>query len=193
MAPKIVSFRKRFPKRQEIVTLFLVCVFPTHVWSLIAFLREIPSYVMRLDIGEIAGVFAYTQSFILFETFLILLCVIALACLLPRQLILDRFVSQGAILVLVTSFWVIPVHYQERIVSKLSLNVTNYLIFIFILALTYMVSMFGLSIILRRYPRFESGFQSFVDRLVVLSAIYGLLDLASLFIVIYRNIINTLP
>lgn len=181
----MVSLRIRFPERQELFQLFLVCVFPIHFWSILIFLREFPVFTLRLSAANIISVFAYTQVFALLESLLVLGLVTALGVLLPRALFLERFVPQGAILVLVTSIWAIPINFQGGI-SALSMEDKSFLPIFW--SLSCLGIIIALSILLHRSPGFQSILQRFIGKLSLLSMLYALIGLISLFIVFIRTL-----
>jgi hypothetical protein len=185
----LTALKSRFPSLPDSLSLFLLCVFPIHIWSLIAFLREVPGYVLRYTVWEMISILAYVQVFAFVETGLVLIILLALAFFLPRWILLDRFVAQGTLFVLVTTLWIVPIHYQSRIATALSLDVTGYLVMIWFWIMSYLAVLVGFSILLRRRDRFETGITGFVERLALLSVAYLLVDFASLSIVTIRNIL----
>jgi len=184
------SLQKRFPSRRDLVFLFLVCVFITHVWSMINFLHEMPSYILQQTIGEIIGVFSYMQMFVLIETLLVFGVILLIAFILPGKVILAKFISQGSLLIIITSLWTIPIHFQDQIISKLSLEIRGYLILVSLWIFSYIAVLFGSSILFRRVSKFEAAIQSFINKVVILSIIYLSLDIACGVVVASRIIIQ---
>ena len=157
---------------------------------MINFLHEIPSYIQQQTIGEIMGVFSYVQTFVLIETLFIFVVTVIIAYLLPRSVILKNFLSQASLLVIITSLWALPIHFQDRIISKLSLDLSGYLIFLSLLIISYIVVLISSSILLRRNSNFEAGFLSIINKIVTLSIIYLSIDLAGILVIISRIIIQ---
>jgi hypothetical protein len=179
--------RPRFASTGEIIQLFLVCILPIHLWSWLSVLREVPGYIFRLKLWDIVGIIAYTQVYSLMESILVMVFIIGLAFLLPRRWLLDKFVAQGAILSLGFSLWMIPVHYQTRIVTAFSFNVATYIIFVWVWIISFLAVIGGFSLILSRHDKFEGKILTFVDRLIVLSATFLFLDLIGLLFLFIRN------
>jgi hypothetical protein len=178
----------RTPSRHEIWLVFAVVAFPIHFWAWLNFLREVPGYILHVKVWDILGVLAYTQVYALLESLFVLAALVLLAFITPRRFLRDRFVPQGAILALISALWMIPLHYQNRIVQALSLQVSGYMIFLGAWLFTFIFALFDLSIVFRRHPRFEAGLFSFADKLTVLAVVYVALDVLSLFLILLRNL-----
>lgn len=181
----MASLNIRFPNRQELFKLFLVCVFPIHFWSILIFLREVPVFILRLSAVDILSVFAYTQVFALLESSLLLCLITVLGLLLPRSLFRERFVLQGSILVLITSIWAIPINYKGGIFA-LSLENTGSLLIVW--SLSCLGAIIVLSILLHRSIRFNSILQGFIEKLSLLSMLYASVGLISILIIIIRSL-----
>jgi hypothetical protein len=175
----------RIPRRQEIALVFLICIFPTHVWSIIAFLRELPSYLMRLNAWEIASVFAYSQTFVLLESLILTIVITILAIALPGFLIRDRFVPQAGIFVVLISFWTALIHYQGPITAILPLS-GKYAPVAWLASL--IIALVSLSILVRQSPKFEKKTTKLIESVAFLSAIYLIIDVVCLFLLLMRFI-----
>jgi len=179
---------RKLPTRNEIILLFLACVIPIHIWSIINILREIPRYLQYLTIGEIIIIFAYTQAFALFESLIVTVLLILFCLVLPARFFRDWFLSQGILIVYITTIWAILYHFQVRIVQGLSPSLVTYMALIWLWAMMYFGVLFGSLILIRKKEDFEQKIISFIDRLSVLSAVYIIIDVVSIFIVLMRNI-----
>jgi hypothetical protein len=180
--------RGRFPSARETYLLFAACTFPVHIWALLNLFRKVPAYILRLSAQELVGVSAYTLAFALLESLILLIFLIALSATLPSKYFRDRFVAQGAILVLLISSWLIPVHYQRSILVALGVNPTQFLALIFLWVISFAILLSALSYLIRRSSAVESTIVKFVDRLTVLAGLYLLLDVTSVFTIIIRNL-----
>jgi len=157
-------------------------VFPVHVWSTLNLLREVPAWVLRLSSWELIGVIAYTQTFALLESVIILLVLVLLGAILPARLLRDGFVAQSSMMVFVTSGWAIAVHYGSEVVRLWGLKE------FFLWSVLYLESIAVSCVLTHRCKRLERFLGSFIERLTALSYVYVLLDLLSIFVVIVRNI-----
>jgi hypothetical protein len=182
--------KRRFPTGNQIFTVFLTILFPITFWSVLNFSRELPSYLLRMKIWEIVGVFSYTQVFACFESLLFLVVLILIAGLLPQQVFLKYFITQATLIGLLASIWIIPLHYKDQILAiypkfENSWTKASWLgIFI--------VLVIGISFLFRRYSGLEKAFRTFIDKLAVVSMLYLIVDFTSLFIILARNLIIAL-
>jgi hypothetical protein len=95
------SFLDRFPSRHEVLLVFAACIFPIHAWTTIVFLYNFPSLILKANLWQILGVFAYALIFALLESLLLLGVFVLLAVILPTKVFRERFVYLGTILALV--------------------------------------------------------------------------------------------
>jgi hypothetical protein len=179
--------RSRLPSRRDVFLVFAVATVPIHLWALLNFLREVPGYILRAQLGFILAVLSYALVSCLIESLAVTGLVVLLAMITPRRFLLDRFVPQAMILVLIPAFWAIPIHYQSRIVNGLSLSVPVYIALVALWLITFFVGLVDLSIIIRRYPKVEAGFRDVADRLTVLASVFIVLDVLALGNVLARN------
>ena len=180
--------RSRFPSRQDTFLVLAVTTAPIYLWALLNFLREVPGYILRADLSFILAVLSYTLASCLIESLTITGMVVLLAVILPRRLLLDRFVPQAMILVLIPAFWVIPIHYQSRIAGGLGLPAQMYIALVVVWLITFIIALVDLSIIIRRRPKVEAGFLDVADRLTVLAWVFIVAGIISLGNVMVRNL-----
>ena len=180
----------RFPTWQQIFPAFLTILFPIAFWSVLNFLRELPSYLMRMKIWEIVGVFSYTQVFALLESIFLVLTLILIAELLPYPLFLKHFTTQAALICILGTFWVVPLHYRSQILAEIPIFANSWAsaawfgIFVALLI--------AISFLFRRYSRLERGFQTFIDKLTAVSLLYLIIDISSLAVILVRNLVFAL-
>ena len=180
--------RQRFPTRPELVTLFLVSAFPLHVWAILMFLYELPSFMRRLDAWDILSIFAYTQAFALFESAVVWAAVVFTCLALPKNLFRVKFVPVGALFLLLSFLWIAPVHFQVTILDRLEWNMSAYNMVVLVWVIFYFVIVGGSIWMAFRSARFESLVNSLVERLTVLSVLYVVVDVIGILIVIGRNL-----
>jgi hypothetical protein len=192
-------FQQHFPSRADLIAMLMVCAFPTHVWAYIVFLYEFPAYLMRLDAMDILGILSYAQVHAFMESLLILVLLVLVAVVLPRNWFRQYFLLQGTILVLASAIWVIPIHFWlwkmrlQNVLTNSSLsNLTNLWhlwlplftwLFIFLIVIIVLLRK------LRQPGKLDLMLRSFVDRLTVLSTIYLLVDVIFIAVVVVRNLI----
>jgi len=178
---------KRLPTKEQLITVFWVCVFPIHVWSIFNFLRGIPSYIKWINVWEIIGVFAYTQVFALLESIFLLVLIVILAFFIPHKFFMEKFVSQSSILILVVSIWVVFVHYQLELQSLFPSIDPRILLGFWLTSL--FITLISLSLLVRRSPRIEERLINIIQKLSILSMFYLFMDALSLVIIITRNLL----
>jgi hypothetical protein len=181
--------RSRLPRRQEVFLVFAMTIAPIYLWALYNFLREVPAYLLRADLVFVLAVLSYILAAGLVESLAVTGFVVLLAMITPRRFLLDRFVPQAAILVLVPAFWAIPVHFQTRTMYDISLSPAAYTALVGVWLFTFIVALVDLSIIFRRYPRVEAGIRDFAERLTVLAWVFIALGLLSVGNILARNLI----
>lgn len=64
-------------------------------WTILKFNYNLPGWLYFLNLGEIAGVFAYSTVTNLLESLLVLFCIVAAAVILPKKWFGDAFVARG--------------------------------------------------------------------------------------------------
>lgn len=186
--------RSRLPSRRDIFLVYAVTTTTIHLWALLNFLREVPGYILRAQLGFILAVLSYTLASCLIESLIVTSLVVLLATITPRRFLLDRFVPQASILVLVPAFWIIPVHYQAIIIHGLLTNLATtafpaYIALVAMWLITFIVALIDFSIIFRRYPKVDAGIRDVADRLTVLTSVFILLGVISLGNMLVRNLI----
>jgi len=178
----------RLPGNENLVQLFLVCVFPIHVWAIVIFFYDVPSYLMHIPLPEIFGILAYVLSFSLLESLLVFLFLLGLAVALPKKWFLQHFTSQGVIFLFVLAIWFGVSNFllwdklldassgiRGRDSEILSLAVLGVMWLI-----TCLTAIIGLSIALRLSSRFEKSLLDIAKRISTLSAIFLFIDVISI-------------
>lgn len=179
----MATFRDRFPSRREVSLLFAACVFPTHVWSIVRLLHEVPAWILRLSTWDLVGAIAYTQTFALIETAVILLGMVSLAAILPTRIFRDRLVAKGSVFVFVSALWAVVVHLGAARLWNSGRELLAW-------SMIYLASV-GLSCVLvHRQPKLQGWVNSAVERILPLSLIYVCVDVLSVTIVILRNVLG---
>ena len=91
--------------RQGLWTLFLMCAFPLHFWTLLLAFRDISWVSERTNIWDAIGVVSYGLFFAFLESVAIFVIVALLGLLLPKKWDLNRRISLLAFLILITAVW----------------------------------------------------------------------------------------
>jgi hypothetical protein len=168
---------------RAVVLLFAACVFPIHVWSIVALLRVVPAWLLRMSAWDLIGAIAYVQAFSLLESAIALLILVFLGVVLPSGVAKDRLVALGSMAVLLTSLWAVAAHLG---VIRLWENGREFLAW----SMIYLASVGLFCVLVRRSSKLERLMNSVVERLIPLSVIYVCIDILSVAIVILRNVLG---
>jgi len=91
---------KKFPKAEEIFSVFAVITAITYGWTLVAFLWKFPSWLHYLTPGEILAIYSYSVLTNFSESAIFLGLLLLLCLALPMRMMRDVFVLRGTILAL---------------------------------------------------------------------------------------------
>jgi len=89
---------KRLPNPQAVLQVYAVIAVMISGWTMIAFLRKLPSWLLTLNIGEIFTVFSYAMVTNLVESLIVIFLLLTVCFLLPPRFLCDHFVVRGTIL-----------------------------------------------------------------------------------------------
>ena len=99
-----ISNTKRY-SRQGLWSLFLICAFPLHVWTIILALRDFSWVTERTNAWDAIGVISYGMVFALIESLVVFLAAVLLGFLVSRQWDEGRRIALLSVLVLITALW----------------------------------------------------------------------------------------
>jgi hypothetical protein len=169
--------------RDEYTRLFLVVVFPIHIWALINLFEVIPAAILHLSVAQLLGLAAYILVFALLESLVIFGVLFLASLVLPRSFYALQLVPVGTIWITCVSISAAVIHLHEKL--KLDLNRAYWAgLWIFIgLAAAGLATAWAV-----RSPRLRTWIGSLVERLSPLSMIYLGLDAIALAIVLARNL-----
>jgi hypothetical protein len=165
---------------REIGIVLAVCVIPIHFWSIYNTLRELPGWLMRMDLWDAIGAIAYTQVFALLESLILWAALVFLGLILPKRWFAKRFISQASSVVAVFSIWILARHYLFELYPTLNQGPRPFLIAI--VTLSFLVPWF----MIYRSTRLNVAIESIAGRLAVLGFVYLILDVASVLIILTR-------
>ena len=180
--------KERFPSKQEIVLLFFICLIPVHIWAYIIFFYDVPAYILRMGIWDILGILAYIQVVALVESFIFLLGWIFVNITLPTRFFRDKFLPMGVVLMIITFFWIMILHYQETIIAALAYNMSYYQIFVLLWIIAYFAIIVALSILIRRSQQFEEILCKVPEKFSPLAILYLALDAVAIVFLAIRFI-----
>ncbi|MFW6136090.1 MAG: hypothetical protein ACOC7N_04630 [Chloroflexota bacterium] len=179
----MATFSERLPKRRDVVLVGAACVVPIYSWAIVAFLQKLPSWSLFVSIWEIVGAFSYSQLFAFFESALFLVALIAVAAVLPRHLLRERFAAQAGTIALLSSGWAVALQQKADDLPSWSPHTFA------VLGGLYLLSIGLACILIHRFAEVETGVRAFIERLTVLLYLYVPLTVASLVVAIVRNVL----
>ena len=189
------STRKRYT-RQGLLSLFLTCAFPLHVWTIILVLRDVSWVAERTNVWDAVGVGAYGLVFALVESLVVFLVFALFGFFTPRGWAVDKRIAFLSLLVLLLSGWGIV----SQLLFLWNVSLPSSLIQILVqsghpvrilyaASLAVVLASIGVPVYLfLRSDNFIRSIQGLSERLSLLTGFYLFLDLAGLAIVILRNI-----
>lgn len=92
--------RKRLPEFQAVLQVYAVIAVMFSGWTITAFLRKLPSWLLTLNLGEIFNLFSYSMFVNLVESLIVLLLLFMACALLPAPALRNDFGARGALLAL---------------------------------------------------------------------------------------------
>jgi hypothetical protein len=174
----LATYRQRF-SHQNLFTLFVACAFPVHVWAIIGLLNQIPAWILRVNLWELAGMIGSWLVFTLLESLIVTLGVIVLMALIPGKWFTEKVVVFCVLFIWLTSIVSVIAHFQEPLMRSF---------WGILIVVAYLAMLPGSYWLLQRFPKFEMGLKSFLERLAILTGLYLFLDVVGLAIVIIRNL-----
>src|SRR5512134_2915468 len=91
--------------RQGLWSLFLICAFPLHFWTLILVFRDISWLTERTSAWDAIGAASYGMVFAFTESLVIFLVAVLLGFLTPKRWQIDKRVAFLSLLILITAIW----------------------------------------------------------------------------------------
>jgi hypothetical protein len=187
---------KRY-SRQGLFTLFLVCAFLPHAWTLILAFKDFSLLMGRIGgvwgaVGEMSYglVFSFLDSLLIFLVTALLGFLVSARWQQPRRISLLGLLAGLAILweIAAQAYVVWNMRMPGRLVQFL---VQFHLPFGFYYTLTLLVVVATIlvpALLILRNEKFYKVLQAFMERITLLSGFYLFLDAVALVIVIVRNV-----
>ena len=182
--------------RQGLWSLFLVCAFPLHIWTIILALRDFSWVAGRTNSWDAVGVLSYGLIFAFLESIIVFLVTILLGFLVSKKWDEDRRNALLGNLVLITSLWAMASYLYFILQVTVSGQAIHFLVslkhplrFLYVVSLVFA----GLTVSLPTYfilrsDKFLGFVKGLFERLTTLSLFYLFFDFIGLIIVIVRNV-----
>ena len=91
--------------RQGLWSLFLMCAFPLHVWTIILAFRDFSWVTERTNAWDAIGVISYGMVFALIESLAVFLVAVLLGFMVSRKFDEGQRIALLSVLVLITALW----------------------------------------------------------------------------------------
>ena len=181
--------------KQELLSLFLMCAFPLHFWTLILAFRDLSWLIERSNLWDAIGVASYGVIFAFAESVLVFLVAIVLGFLIPKHWQQQR-IPLLSILVLITAMWSMagqlyallgmsfPIWFLDFIARQEHPVRVLYVISLLLVSITVLLPTY-LILKSNKALRFV---RELIERLTLLATLYLMFDVVGLVIVIIRNI-----
>ena len=186
---------KRYSK-QGLWSLFLICAFPLHVWTIILAFRDFSWVTERTNSWDALGVVSYGLIFAFIESVVVFLVAILLGFLISKKWSEDRRITLMGILVFIASLWAMVSYLYFMLRWSLPgetilffAGLAHPLRFLYAISLALAAPTVALpAYFVLRSEKFLKGVQGFFERLSLLTLFYLVFDFVGLVIVIIRNV-----
>jgi hypothetical protein len=182
--------------RSGLWSLFLICAFPIHLWTIILALRDFSWVAERTNTWDAVGEVSYGLVFAFLESAVIFLAVALLGFLIPRRWDGRRRIALLSVLVLVAACWAMAgqlyflwnLSLPQQAVLLLSRS-SHLLRVLYALALALVtptvVVPAWLVLHSEHFLRFVNGL---AERLALLASLYLVFDAIGLLVILVRNL-----
>lgn len=182
--------------KQGLWLLFLMCVFPQHLWTLIFTFRDISWLISRTNVWDAIGNMSYGMVYAFFESLLLFGIFALMGLFTPKRWEVNRRIAFLTVLLFSAAIWAmisqllylwniwLPVPLLKLIADTGRPLFTLYLISLGLAGITVTLPVF----IFVWSKKALSSMLDIMDRLSLLSMLYLALDGIGLVIVIIRNV-----
>lgn len=179
----------------QLINMFLLCVFPIHAWTILLVLRDVRWISERTNVWDAVGVMGYALIWSLFESFTIFILIILASALVSRKWDVEKRFSILGMILLVGSIWsmLAQLFYitggmapQPLVDFLASSGHPLWFIYGFTVPVVTASILLPIYIIITlKTPAIK--FVGFVERIILLSGLYLFFDLMGFIIVVIRN------
>jgi hypothetical protein len=186
---------KRYSKR-GLWSLFLICAFPLHVWTIILALRDFSWVTERTNSWDAVGVISYGLIFAFIESVAVFLVAALMGFLVSKKWDEKHRINLVGLLVFITSLWAMTSYLYfmldwslpgDAILFMAGLSHPLRFLYSFVLGLVGLTVALPAYFILRS-GKFLKGVQALFERLSMLTQFYLFFDVVGLIIVVVRNV-----
>ncbi len=187
---------KKYYSKQDLWSLFLMCAFPLHLWTLLLAFRDISWVAERTNFGDAIGVMSYGMIFAFLESFLVFLVAFLLGMFIPSNWGRDKRLAITSMLAFVLVLWaMVPQLYAlqawsfPNVLLGFLAGLAHPLRYIYLIALALVVFTVILPIlIIYRSEKTLAKILDMIGSISLLTTFYLLLDFVALVVIFIRNI-----
>lgn len=189
------SLANRYDK-QGVWSLFLMCVFPQHLWTLIFAFRDMSWLIERTNIWDAVGNASYALLFALIESLLVFGLLVLVGLVTPKQWEVNRRGAFLTLLLFVTVIWAMVAQllylwnvWLPPALMQFIASTGRPLVMLYLLSLVLVVPTASLPVLVfLRSKKALPALLDIIDRLSTLSVLYLFFDAVGLVVVIIRNL-----
>ena len=187
--------------RGDLITLFLVVAFPIHAWSIYMIMQDFQWVMERtVSVWDAIGYSSYSLDFALFESSVLFLVVLLFSFLLPSHWKANKTLAGISIVFFSVSFWAIInqlffFYYNTSFVSRIPqifVASAHPVRWFYLVAGGIVLLVLGSILVplffINRSSKFTKTTLAVIDRLVILSGLYIVLDIFGFIIIVIRNL-----
>lgn len=191
-----MNFIKQRYSARGLWSLFLICAFPLHLWTLIMVFRDLSWVAERTNAWDAVGLAAYGMIFALAETLFIFAIVAFLGLFTPGSWTYERRIGFLSLLVLILSLWAMFSQLYFLWNMSLPQAVLQFLRssshpFRFIYGGTFAIVFLTVLLPIYFFIKSNKGItimQDLVERFTSVATFYLVFDLLGLIIILFRNV-----
>jgi len=182
--------------KQGLWTLFLVCAFPFHIWTIVLAFRDFSWVTERTNSWDAVGVLSYGLIFAFIESVVVFLAIVLLGFLVSKKWEEDRRNVMLGNLVLIASLWAMASYLFFMLNVTLPGQAVDFLVQLkhpvrFLYAVS--LALAGITVMLPTYLILQSNkilnlVKGLFERLSLLTIFYLFFDFIGLVVVIIRNV-----
>ena len=172
-----MSLLNRFPKKQDIYSLYGLIVILIYGWSAYWFVWNLPSWLSFLTAAEIVAICAYALFTNFLESLFVLALVLFLCFYLPEGWLYNDFVFRGAVMAICTL-----VYLMLMLSQHITLSQVGYYGLLTIAVIVLLINFGG------RARIFRIGVGMLADRSIIFTYITVPLSIISMFVILVRNV-----
>lgn len=182
--------------KQGLWSLFLICAFPLHIWTIILAFRDFSWVSERTNSWDAVGVLSYGLIFAFIESVAVFLVTLLLGFLISKKWSEDRRNALLGNLVLITCLWAMVDYLYFILEMSVSGQTIDFLVNLnhplrFIYGISLVLAAITVTLptyFILRSDKFLGFIKSLFERLSLLAQIYLFFDFIGLVIVIIRNV-----